>query len=199
MPEDMQDLADAEPFKIVKGADETDGEFVRFEATLHPSSDEVEADSDLPHRRWAADDVHEHIHPTQEERLRVLSGRYQVVIAGNEHTLTEGEEITLPANTSHRHWNPTDQPVRVVNELQPARDAEVFFSTLFALAQAGETDEEGLPNILQFAVLQDAYPNHAYITGVPIPVQKGLFMLLAPFGRLLGYEAAPPPEEATGH
>lgn len=191
-PDSPQDLSDAEPFKVVKSAEETGGEYVRFESTLYPSPEKMSSSPDLPHHRWAADNVDEHIHPNQEERLKVLSGTYRVVIEGVEHTLNEGEEITLPPNTPHKHWNPTGRPVRILKEDRPARDSETFFSTLYALAQAGKTDEDGLPGFLQFAVLQDAYPGHGYMADLPVSVQKGLFSVLAPLGRLLGYRAAPP-------
>lgn len=62
-----------------------------------------------------------------------------------------------------------------------------------ALAQAGETDADGRPPFLQFAVLQDAYPGHAYMTNLPVGLQKALFAMLAPIGRQMGYTARPPP------
>lgn len=188
----MSDLTDAEPFEVLKGADETNGEFVRLVSTLHPSPDAAEREAALPHSRWAADNADEHIHPNQTERMKVRSGTYCVEIEGVEYTLTEGEEITLPANTPHRHWNPTDRPIRVVKEDRPARNSEAFFRALYALAQAGETGDDGLPGILQFAVIQDEFPGHAYMTDLPIGVQKTLFSVLAPVGRFLGYRATPP-------
>lgn len=77
-------------------------------------------------------------------------------------------------------------------------ESDQLIETLYRSAQAGHADEKGNPNPLQFAVLQDTYPDLAYLTNLPIPVQKALFTLLAPLGRLLGYEAAPsPPKKAT--
>lgn len=154
---DVRDLIEAEPFAVRKSAAETNGAFVQFETTLYPSSDASYSGPDLPHHRWAADNVDKHIHPKQEERLKVLSGTYQVVIEDTEHILTEGEEITTPPNTPHMHWNPTKRPIRILKEDRPARNSEAFFSMLFALAQDGKTDENGLPPFLQFAVLQDTH------------------------------------------
>lgn len=190
MSRDNPDLTEAEPFEITKRAEETDGEFMRFEATLYPAFEESQTETGLPHRQWAADNVDEHVHPNQDEVLTVLSGEYRVVIDGTEHTLTEGGEITVPMNTPHKHWNPTDQPIRTRVEHRPARDTETLFETLYTLAQAGKTGEDGLPKFLQFAVMQDAYPGHAYTTDLPISVQKALFKLLAPVGRLAGCETA---------
>jgi mannose-6-phosphate isomerase-like protein (cupin superfamily) len=164
---------------------------VRFETTLYPAPD-APGRAALPHHRWAADNGDEHIHPNQEEIFRVRSGTYRVIVGDTDRTLTEREEIKLPRNTPHRHFNPADRPARVIKEDRPARNSEAFFSALYALAQAGKTDEDGLPSFLQFAVLQDEYPGHAYVTDLPVGVQKALFTLLALLGRLLGYDAGPP-------
>lgn len=193
----MTDLSDTKPFEILKRTEETDGAYVRLAATLYPSPDTPDRKVDLPHHRWAADNGDEHIHPNQEEYLKVLSGTYRVVVEGTEHTLTEGEDITLPPNTPHRHWNPTDRPIRTVKEDRPARDSEAFFTALYVLAQTGRTDEEGFPSFLQFAVLQDEYPGHAYMTDLPVGVQKALFAALAPVGRALGYRADPPLQDGS--
>lgn len=189
MTESRQDLTDVNPFEKLKGADETDGEFVRFEFTVHPSPDAAHAGADLRHARWAADGRDEHINPKIEEFFRVLVGEYTVVVEEEERLLTEGDEITIPAGVPHRHYNPSDQPTRIRYEARPAFRFDEAFESMFTLAQAGRTDEQGFPNILQFAVIQDAYPGLFYATDLPVSVQKALFKLLAPVGRLAGYRA----------
>lgn len=184
-----QDITEVEPLTITDRPDETGGEFVRWEALVHPSSGEPTG-SATTHRRWLLDNPNEHVHPRQEEHLTVLSGEYRVAVQGTEQTLTEGEEITLPANVPHRHWNPTSRLVHVAHEPRPARQTDEVVETLYTLAQAGKTDEKGAPNVLQFAVVMDAYPDHAYATDLPVSVQKTLFKLLALLGRLAGYKAA---------
>mgnify|MGYP006281914073 CR=1 FL=1 len=194
----MSPSADASadsPFEILKSARETDGDFVRFAFTLHPAPDASNPEQALSHHRWVGDNPDEHVHPTQEEHLHVQSGALRVILGETDRTLTEGDEITLPRNVPHRHFNPTDRPARVHLEHRPARQSGELFSALYALAQAGQTDSEGIPGPVQFAVLQDAHPNHAYTTSPPIWVQKGLFALVAPVGRLLGYNADPVVEE----
>lgn len=187
--EDPHDFADADPLTITKLTAETDGAFFGFELTLHPAVGETEADDRLSHRRWIVDNPDEHLHPHQDERIEVLSGEYRVAIEETVHTLSEGEEITVPSNTPHRHWNPTGRPIRVAHEYHPARQVEALICALYALAQAGETDEGGMPNALQLAVLNAAYPENVYLTNLPVAVQKAVIALLAPFGRLAGYEA----------
>lgn len=180
----------ADPAEITIGAEETDGEFARFEFTVHRSPGTSGREETLSHRRFIMDSPDEHIHPSEAEFIEVLSGEYGVAFEGTDHILAAGDNITVPMNTAHRHWNPTDQPIRVAHEHHPAaRESEAIFETLYTLAQAGRTDEKGFPNLLQFAVINKAYPGHAYRTDLPISVQKTLFTLLAPIGRLAGYEA----------
>lgn len=187
----MANLNDPEPFEVLEGADETGGKRARFVATLHPSPDTPGSEKTLGHRRWAADNSDEHVHPNQKERLEVVSGTYRVEIDGEKHTLREGDGIVIPPNTPHRHWNPLARPIRTIKEDRPARSSEEFFTALYALAQVGKTDEEGFPPFLHFAVLQDEYPGHAYMTALPIGVQKVLFSSLAPLGRAFGYSPNP--------
>lgn len=188
MTETGRGLADLEPFERVTTADETDGEFVRLELTVHPSPDAARADVDLPHARWAADGVDEHVNPAVEERFGVLTGEYEVVIAEEEHRLGEGDGITVPGDVPHRHRNPSDRPSRIRYEARPARGMGDVLESMFVLAQAGRTNRRGLPNPLQFAVIQNAHPGLFYSTDLPIGVQKLLFTILAPLGRLAGYE-----------
>jgi mannose-6-phosphate isomerase-like protein (cupin superfamily) len=195
MSTDTQELSNADPFEITKRPADTDGEFFRFEATVHPGLDVEASDVGLDHERFLLDNPDEHIHPHQEEVIEVLAGEYAVAIEDTEHRLSEGEEITVPKNTAHRHWNPSAEPVRVAHEHHPARDSAAHAEAMWALAQDGKTDEKGIPNLLQFAVLNDAYPGIAYATAVPIPVQKAMNTVLAPIGRLAGYDAEYPNDE----
>jgi len=190
MSERTAALAGVKPFEITHRPDDTNGDFVRFESIVHPAPEAAGTDHDLDHERYLIDNPDEHVHPHQREVIEVLVGEYGVAFEGTEHRLGEGEEIIIPEDTPHRHWNPTAQPVRVAHEHHPARDSGAHAAAMYALARDGKTDEKGLPNPLQFAVLNDAYPGVAYSTAIPIPVQKAMTALLAPIGRVVGYEAS---------
>lgn len=187
------------PHIVKKGSEETDGEFVRFESTMYPSSAEASDVDTLSHEPWGLDNDFEHIHPEQKERWKVMEGKLLVELDGDEQTLTEGQEITLPSNVPHRHWNPTDQPIRVVWERHPAFQTETWAESVYTLAQAGKTDDEGVPNPLQIAVWINAFPSEtAYPTVVPVSVQKVFSSLLAPIGRMVGFDAKYNREEIDG-
>lgn len=47
----------------------------------------------------------DHVHPRQEERFEVLSGKLGLRVGGVERVLGEGEAITAPAGFAHAAWN----------------------------------------------------------------------------------------------
>lgn len=191
MTGEPQDIADADPHVVRKSADETGGEFVRFESTMYPASAEGPSDTDLAHEPWGLDNDFEHVHTEQEERLAVVSGELRVVLPGEERTLTEGETVEIPRNTPHRHFNPTDRPTRLTWERRPALRTEEWAETVYAIAQAGETDEDGVPGPLQAAVILDEYAaENPYFASVPVGLQRVLASAVAPIGRLAGVEAS---------
>jgi quercetin dioxygenase-like cupin family protein len=131
-----------------------------------------------------------HVHPLQEEHFEVLSGTLSVQIGAERISLREGEEATVPPGTPHRWFNDSDrEEARVLGEVRPALNSEVFFETLYGLARDGRTDESGVPNPLQFAVmLNGLHKGELYLAEPPIALQKALFALLSPVGKLVGYK-----------
>lgn len=130
-----------------------------------------------------------HIHPLQEEHFKALSGTLGVQMGEERRSLGEGEEAVVPPGTPHRWWNEADEAARVLVELRPALNTEIFFETLYGLARDGKTDENGVPNLLQQAVtLNGINKGEIYLARPPIPVQKASLAVLAPVGRMLGYK-----------
>lgn len=179
---DEQRLLDLEPYEtfenpvlgheyrfLERGTDEN-GEFLRAEALFETG----------------ATHFAEHVHERQNETYNVLSGALTITLDDTERTLEAGEQITLPAGVPHYHGNPPDTTTRFLYEVRPPSAIDALLRTFAALARDGRTDAEGLPNLLQTAVILDAYPG-TYETGLPIPIQKWLFKLLAPIGRHRGY------------
>jgi quercetin dioxygenase-like cupin family protein len=152
-------------------AQDTDGELMRGELVVSPGGNNPL-----------------HVHPLQEEHFKILSGTLGVQIGEEHRSLGEGEEATVPPGTPHRWYNEGDEEARVLGEVRPALNTEVFFETLYGLARDGKTDENGVPNPLQFAVMLDGmHKGELYLAQPPMAVQKALFALLSPIGKLLGY------------
>lgn len=133
-----------------------------------------------------------HVHPKQEEYFEVLDGILSAHVGKKDITLGKGDSMTVPPGTPHTWWNSSDHELHGYVELRPSLDMHDEFEALFALGRAGKTDEHGIPNLLQTAVLLDRYPDTIYKAGVPIILQKFGIKMLAPIGRLLGYKVRYP-------
>jgi hypothetical protein len=73
-----------------------------------------------------------------------------------------------------------------------ATRTEEFFETIWGFAKDGKTNEKGVPNLLQVAVIADEYADEFRLASPPLIVQRALFAVLAPVGKLLGYRARYP-------
>lgn len=168
------------------------GERITFRRTARDTDGEaVEFDYRLPPGGFAIGRV-DHVHPDQEERIDVRSGRLGVRIGGDEWTATPGTRFGIPPGVPHTVRNDGSEDVHAVIELRPALAIETFFETTFGLARAGETNDVGLPTPLQLAVIADAFREEFRFGGVPRPVQRALAAALAPLGRVAGYRARYP-------
>jgi hypothetical protein len=86
----------------------------------------------------------------QDTGGKLLSAELVVSPGGDEQrNLAEGGEAVVPPRTPHRLWNDTDEEARVLVELRPALNSEIFFETVYGLARDGKTDEKGAASILQ--------------------------------------------------
>lgn len=133
-----------------------------------------------------------HYHPYQTERFEILSGAVRVLVAGSERTLREGEVLVMPAGVPHAMWSEEEGEVRFNWQTRPALETEAFFEKLWGVARDGKTDEKGVPNPLQFAVIAREHASEFRLARPPWPVQRALFAVLAPAGRVLGYRARYP-------
>ena len=87
----------------------------------------------------------EHIHPHQEERFHITSGRIRLRVDGKERLYAAGDSITISAGTPHVWWNSGTNDLRVALDFRPAGRFAEFITTFFAMAVAGKTNARGLP------------------------------------------------------
>jgi quercetin dioxygenase-like cupin family protein len=163
-----------ERISFLKRSRDTDGEFVRLEVAVEPN----------------AIGPPEHLHPTQEEYFRVLSGTLSGRVDGKAIRMEQGEELTVWSGTPHGWWNDDDEELRVLIEMRPALQFEEFLETIHGLGRDGKTNDEGFPNLFQLAVFGQAYWNDVRVVRPPAIVQRLMYAILAPIGRrLLGYKS----------
>jgi len=132
-----------------------------------------------------------HYHPRQEERFEVLAGRLNVLVDGQERTLQESEVLIVPPGGPHEMWA-AEAGTRVNWQTRPALKTEAFFETVWGLAKDGKVNDKGVPNLLRVALIAREYEDEFRLASPPWAVQRALFGLLAPVGRLLGYHVRYP-------
>jgi mannose-6-phosphate isomerase-like protein (cupin superfamily) len=128
-----------------------------------------------------------HRHPRLTERWELQEGRVRFHFRAEERLLEAPAELVIPRDTTH--WFESEGPIRTIVDYEPAGRFEGFLETVYALAADGKTNEKGMPNLLRSAVLGQAYGDDYALPFPPLGVQRVLFAVLAPVGRLVGYRA----------
>ncbi|MFC4436576.1 MULTISPECIES: cupin domain-containing protein [Natrialbaceae] len=158
---------------FLRRGDDTDGELVELELVAEP---------------FAAGPP-EHVHDHQEEFFEILAGSVTGTLDGEPFTVSAGESFVVSAGTPHGWWNDRNEALRARVEVRPALEIAEFLETVYGLAADGKTNAKGIPNPLQMAVIADHYWETNDLVTPPDPIQKLVFGLLAPLGRLIGYRA----------
>jgi mannose-6-phosphate isomerase-like protein (cupin superfamily) len=154
-------------------AADTNGEAVVLEAFVKPNGAVAAA----------------HVHPRQDERFEVISGRVAFKLGRDELELGPGMRVLVPAGTPHKFWNAGDEEAHFVCEVRPALGFEQLIQTMFGLAAEGKVNRKGMPNPLRLAVIANHHFDDVRLPFPPAWMQRAGLALGAPLGRLLGYEA----------
>src|SRR5918995_2496494 len=140
----------------------------------------------------------EHVQPYMEERFEIISGTARLSMRGQGRDVFAGESVVVRAGTPHVWGNPNEDEVHLILEFRPALRMEEWFETFFGLQRDGKVNpKSGLPNLLQWAVISREYEDEIYLAWPALLVQRVLFGLLAPIGKLLGYKAQYPKYSAA--
>ena len=162
-----------ERLTFLKTSRETDGELVLIEAVVRP-------DGFVAAR---------HVHPYQNERFEVISGRLTMTAGRKKIELGPGESYTVEPGTAHKFENKGDVDVCFRCEVRPALSFEALIETMYGLAADGKTNKKGMPNPLRLAVIARYHFDHVRLPVVPQALQKLALSMGAPLGRLAGYQA----------
>lgn len=79
-----------------------------------------------------------HVHHTQEEFIRVLEGRFELLLDGVSDHAVAGDLIRLPRGISHGIFNKSDTPVRALFWVAPSLRLYELFSRLHNLADPAD-------------------------------------------------------------
>ncbi len=132
----------------------------------------------------------DHVHPLQEERFEVLTGRLGLRVDGAEGAYGAGELIVAAAGTPHAAWNAGEDEVHVLVNFRPALRTATAFEALAGLARDGKTTKAGIPkNPLQAALILRHFEDEIYFIRPALAIQRLILGPLAAIARLLGYRA----------
>ena len=128
-----------------------------------------------------------HVHPALQETFRVLSGRLATRVAGRDRTLEVGEEVTVAPGVEHDWWNGGDTEASVLVTLEPGDPRFVqMIATLFGLANAGRSNAQGQPGLLQGTLIGHEFADVIVFTSIPRWLQRLAYAVLGPIARLRG-------------
>ena len=77
-------------------------------------------------------------------------------------------------------------------EIAPGDRFLLMIETFFGLARLGHTDSKGMPRLLQLVMIAREFGDVVVFRSPPLPVQRTVFGVLAPFARWRGYRATYP-------
>lgn len=130
-----------------------------------------------------------HVHRSQTERFRVISGTLGFELGREQVTARAGDVIVVEAGTPHKFWNAGLAEAHFVAEVRPALQFEQLLETMYGLAADGKTNRKGMPNPLRLAVIAQAHFDTVQLPFPPQWMQRAGLALGAPLGRLVGYSA----------
>jgi quercetin dioxygenase-like cupin family protein/uncharacterized protein YndB with AHSA1/START domain len=125
----------------------------------------------------------QHTHPTQVERIEVVSGSMKVAMNGREHVLGEGESIEVPAGTPHRQIPLGDGPGTVRIQARPAGRTEAFLEHLAELCATGQIGRLGFPRPVAGAELVLEYGDSGHASKPPLSAQRAFAQFLLNIAR----------------
>ncbi len=83
-----------------------------------------------------------HIHPTQDEFIYMLDGRFDLWLDGQDKVATAGDLVRMPMNRPHGIFNRSDSVVRCLFWVTPRRSLRTLFERIHNL-----TDPEAVVRI----------------------------------------------------
>ncbi|MGH7911671.1 MAG: cupin domain-containing protein [Candidatus Dormibacteraceae bacterium] len=129
----------------------TGGQLLAFELTLSPRG-HVPAS---------------HVHPVQEERFTIVSGRMRFRKGLRTITAAAGETVLVPPGTIHRFANGGSDVARALVEVRPAFRMEDLLETAAELAREGRTLPSGMPLPLDLALFMREFRQELRIPVLP--------------------------------
>ena len=162
-------------------AEETGGEYVRFEAFIQPGGS-------LPTA---------HVHPRQTETFEIVSGELDMMLGSAWFEAKPGDTVVIDPGVNHNFKNNGTDVAHFKVEVRPAIRIESLIETMYGLAADGKTNRWGIPNPFQMAVVAKEHFDTVRLAFPPTWTQRAALAVGAPLGRMLGYRPVYIPAVST--
>ena len=169
----IRNPATGETLTFVVTSADSDGNVLRIDVTAEPHKEGPPL----------------HVHRAFLERHHLQAGRMRFTLRGEAHVVEAPARFEIPRGAPHTFRVDGDEPARTVVDHEPAGTYERFLEKMYGLAVEGKTDTRGVPNILQAAVVGRGHLDDFSLARPPYVLQRALFAVLAPLGRLAGYRS----------
>ena len=160
-----------ERITFLRTAADTGGELLEFELELAP-------DGHVPGA---------HVHPEQEERFYVQSGRMKFRKGRRRVVAEAGDTVIVPAGTVHSFENAGADVARCRVEVVPALDMEHLLETTVELAIEGNVTRTGMPKPLHLALFVGRFRREVQAPFPPAWMVRALMAPLAALARRRGH------------
>lgn len=130
-----------------------------------------------------------HVHPIQQERFEVLSGRMRFRKGIHTVVAEAGDVVVVEPGTAHRFENAGDEPAVARVEVRPAMKMEHLFETAVGLAEDGRTTSKGMPKPLDLALFTREFRAEVRAPFPPAWVQRAALAPVAWMARRRGHDA----------
>lgn len=159
-------------YEFLETAKDSNGQRVTMKMTLKSKGEQVP----------------NHVHALQDEHFEVVSGNLTILLDGKKQVLKKGDNMTLPKNKPHNHYNDSSETVVFVQSVTPALDFDYLLENIIGL-----TIDEKMPNgkagLIQELVTLKYLDSKTYLANIPLGIQKLLMNVIGPIGRVFGYRA----------
>lgn len=91
-----------------------------------------------------------HIHPTQDEFIYVLEGKFDLYLDGKWTEAHPGDLVRMPKGLAHGYYNKTDKPSRALFWVSPAGRLKDLFDQLHDLADPDEVVKRSAAHDVDF-------------------------------------------------
>lgn len=130
-----------------------------------------------------------HYHVGYEESFEVLKGELTIEQEDTSHHISPGESYTVAPGTVHKPRYEGTEFAAAIGSVRPASQTLDLLMTMFGLTHEDKVDENGQPAFLQGMVMAEGFSNDTVFVSPPPTITKPLSFIIAPIGRMLGYQA----------